>query len=126
MRAAHPIHRRGGQTSDERPSQSSKREAGHIRAVTGFMANQGSRPHDAAMSLSISSVPNVFQSASTAISRATSALSDASATVASATSASEILPAMIDARQQLLYTQAAAKMISTANAMMGSLIDTHA
>lgn len=53
-------------------------------------------------------------------------MNSASAAVASASSVNEILPAMIDARQQLLYTQAAAKMISTANAMMGSLIDTHA
>lgn len=78
------------------------------------------------MSLSIGSASNLAQSASTLINRATNAVSNASATVASATSVNEVLPAMIDARQQLLYTQAAAKMISTANAMMGSLIDTHA
>jgi flagellar hook-associated protein FlgK len=78
------------------------------------------------MSLSISSASNLVQSAGTIINRATNAASNASAAVASATSVNEMLPAMIDARQQLLYTQAAAKMISTANAMMGSLIDTHA
>jgi hypothetical protein len=78
------------------------------------------------MSLSISSTPNLVQSASTMISRAATALSNDSATVASATNVNDVLPAMMDARQQLLYTQAAAKMISTANAMMGSLIDTHA
>jgi hypothetical protein len=78
------------------------------------------------MSLSISSASTLVQSASTLMNRATSAVSNASATVASATSVNEVLPAMMDARQQLLYTQAAAKMISTANAMMGSLIDTHA
>jgi len=53
-------------------------------------------------------------------------MNNAAATVASGASVNDVLPAMIDARQQLLYTQAAAKMISTANAMMGSLIDTHA
>ena len=78
------------------------------------------------MSLAINSTPNIYQSAGTMISRAASAVSDASATVASATNVNDVLPAMIDARQQLLYTQAAAKMISTANAMLGSLIDTHA
>lgn len=78
------------------------------------------------MSLSISSVPNIVQSASTTLSRAATAMNSAAATVASGASVNDVLPAMIDARQQLLYTQAAAKMISTANAMMGSLIDTHA
>jgi hypothetical protein len=91
-----------------------------------FTAAVSWRPHDAAMSLSIGSVPNIFQSASSAISRATTAMSNDAATVASAASVNEVLPAMIDARQQLLYTQAAAKMLSTANSMMGSLIDTHA
>lgn len=78
------------------------------------------------MSLSIASAPNIVQSASTMLSRAASSMASASATVASATDVNDMLPAMIDARQQLLYTQAAAKMISTANAMMGSLIDTRA
>jgi hypothetical protein len=78
------------------------------------------------MSLSINSAPSIVQSASTMLSRAASSLSSASATVASGTDVNDVLPAVIDARQQLLYTQAAAKMISTANAMMGSLIDTRA
>lgn len=95
-------------------------------SVTAFTAICGRCSHDARMSLSIGPTPNIFQSASTAISRASGAVNNASAAVASATSINEMLPAMIDARQQLLYTQAAAKMISTANAMMGSLIDTHA
>jgi flagellar hook-associated protein FlgK len=33
---------------------------------------------------------------------------------------------MVDARQQLLYTKAAARMISTADEMIGSLIDKRA
>ena len=78
------------------------------------------------MSLSINSAPSIVQSASTILSRAANAVSSAAATVASGTSVNDMLPAMIDARQQLLYTQAAAKMISTANAMLGSLIDTRA
>lgn len=78
------------------------------------------------MSLAISSVPNIVQSASTTFGRAATAMNNAAATVASGADVNEMLPAMIDARQQLLYTQAAAKMISTANAMMGSLIDTRA
>lgn len=89
-------------------------------------ANDHPHLHDALMSLSISSAPTLIQSASTIISRAGDALNNASATLASAASIKDVLPAVIDARQQLLYTQAAAKMISTANAMIGSLIDTHA
>jgi len=34
-----------------------------------------------------------------------------------------MLAALVDARQQLMYTQAGAKMMSTANAMLGSIID---
>ena len=36
----------------------------------------------------------------------------------------DTIAALIDARQQVLYTQAGAKVISAANAMIGSLLDT--
>jgi hypothetical protein len=86
----------------------------------------GSSRQNAAMSLSIASTSSLFQSASTMINRASAAVNKSSATVASATDVTDVLPAMIDARQQVLYTQAAAKMISTGNAMIGSLLDTMA
>ena len=35
----------------------------------------------------------------------------------------DFLNAMVDARQQTLYTAAAARMISTSNQMIGSLLD---
>jgi hypothetical protein len=71
---------------------------------------------------------NVFQSASATIQRAVAGLSRDAATVAasSITQTGKLLPALIDSRQQLLYTQAGAKMIETANQMMGSLLDIRA
>jgi hypothetical protein len=41
-------------------------------------------------------------------------------------SSKDAITAMVDARQQLLYTQAAARIISTSNEMIGSLINTRA
>jgi hypothetical protein len=38
----------------------------------------------------------------------------------------DAINAMVDARQQLLYTRAAARMIRTADEMLGSLIDQRA
>lgn len=77
---------------------------------------------------SISSLGNVFQSASATIQRSVANVSRDAAVVASApvTNTSDVLPALIDSRQQLLYTQAGAKMIETANQMMGSLLDIRA
>jgi hypothetical protein len=77
---------------------------------------------------SISSAGTVFQSASAMIQRSVANVSRDAATVASAsvTNASDVLPALIDSRQQLLYTQAGAKLIETANQMMGSLLDIRA
>lgn len=77
---------------------------------------------------SVNSTANVFQSASATIQRAVANLSRDAATVAasSITQTGELLPALIDSRQQLLYTQAGAKMIETANQMMGSLLDIRA
>jgi hypothetical protein len=38
----------------------------------------------------------------------------------------DVLPALIDSRQQQLYVQAAARLMSTADQMLGTLIDIHA
>lgn len=69
-----------------------------------------------------------LQSASAAINRAVSSVNRDAAVVASSTIADprELLPALIDSRQQLLYTQAAAKLISAADQMLGTLIDVRA
>jgi hypothetical protein len=75
---------------------------------------------------SIAAFPSAFQSASTAINRAVAGASSDAATVASASGGQDIsavMAALIDSRQQLLYTQAGAKMMSTADAMLGSIID---
>jgi hypothetical protein len=69
---------------------------------------------------------NPFQGAGTAISRAVAGATQDAAAVASATGTQDpgaMLAALVDARQQLLYTQAGAKMMSTANAMLGTIID---
>jgi hypothetical protein len=83
----------------------------------------------------LSNVGSVFQTAAATISRASAAAEQDAAVVANATMAGsgasggltvgspDFLNAMIDARQQTLYTAAAARMISTSNQMIGSLLD---
>jgi hypothetical protein len=78
---------------------------------------------------SIGSLPSAFQSAATTINRAVAGASGDAATVASSSVAQDpnaMLMALVDAKQQLLYTQAGAKMMSTANAMLGAIIDVSA
>jgi hypothetical protein len=41
-------------------------------------------------------------------------------------SSADTLQALVDARQQVLYTKAAARIISTTDRMVKSLLDTHA
>ena len=75
---------------------------------------------------SLASLPSAFQGATTTINRAVSGAAQDAATVASGSLAqdpSAMLAALIDARQQLLYTQAGAKMMSTASEMLGTIID---
>jgi hypothetical protein len=70
--------------------------------------------------------PNAFQGASATISRAVAGASRDAAAVASSTGMqdpSAMLSALVDARQQLLYTQAGAKMMNTASEMLGTIID---
>lgn len=71
---------------------------------------------------------NILQSASSGINRAVAAVSRDATTVASSSidNVSELLPALIDSRQQLLYTKAAARLMETADKMMGSLLDVQA
>ncbi len=78
--------------------------------------------------ISFASQGSALQSAGVAINRAVAGFTRDAAAVASAsiTSSGELLPALIDAKQQLLYTQAAAKMMQTADQMMGTLLDIRA
>jgi hypothetical protein len=71
---------------------------------------------------------DIMQSAGTAISRGVTAVSHDAAVVASASSVDtgQVLAALINSQQQLMYTQAGAKMMETASQMMGSLVDIRA
>jgi hypothetical protein len=74
----------------------------------------------------IASMPSAFQGATTTINRAVAGASRDAGAVASATGMqdpSAMLAALVDARQQLLYTQAGAKMMNTASEMLGTIID---
>jgi hypothetical protein len=75
-------------------------------------------------------LPDIMQSASATIGKAVAGASADAAVIAGASAGgvdgSEMLAALMDARQQLLYTQAGAKMMETASQMLGSLIDVRA
>jgi len=76
----------------------------------------------------MSGTPSVVQIASAAINRGVAGLNRDAAVIASSSVADlrAALPALIDSRQQLLYTQAAARVMSAANEMLGTLIDIRA
>jgi hypothetical protein len=73
---------------------------------------------------SLGSLPNAFQGATTTINRAVAGAGrDAAAVASPAADPSAMLAALVDARQQLMYTQAGAKMMNTASEMLGTIID---
>lgn len=76
----------------------------------------------------IGAIPGAVQSATGAINRSARALEkDANVVARSASVGSrETLGAMIDSRQQVLYTQAAAKLIKASDEMLQSIIDIRA
>ena len=76
----------------------------------------------------IETLPSVAQSASATINRGVQGLSRDAAIVASASidDSGDMLAALVDSRQQLLYTQAGAKLMNTASEMLGTLIDIRA
>jgi hypothetical protein len=76
----------------------------------------------------ITAIPSALQSATGAIHRAGKALEKDANVVARSTAVEsrDTLSALIDSRQQLLYTRAAAKIITASDAMMKSLIDIRA
>ncbi len=73
----------------------------------------------------ITATPGVYQSAVGTIRKSVAALAQDAHIVANADSAdfTDVLMALVDARQQVLYTKAGAKVISAANEMIGSLLD---
>jgi hypothetical protein len=79
---------------------------------------------------SAGNLPDIMQSAGSTIGRAVARASGDAAVIASASTGGvdggELLTALVDSRQQLLYTQAGAKMMETASQMLGSLIDIRA
>jgi len=77
---------------------------------------------------SITALPSALQSATSAIHRAGDNLKKDANVVARSTAVEsrDTLNALIDSRQQVLYTQAAAKLISASDEMTKSLLDIRA
>ena len=77
---------------------------------------------------SIAAIPSAFQSATSAVHRAVKAAEKDAVVVAnsSAVGSPDTLDALVDSRHQLLYTRAAARIISASDEMMQSLLDVRA
>ncbi len=72
----------------------------------------------------ISAIPAAMHSATATIQRSTSSVARDAAVVAQPGVASkELIHALLDSRQQVLYTSAAAKLISASDQMQQSIID---
>lgn len=86
------------------------------------------RPYAPRMSsIAAVSIPSALQSATSAIQRAGNAVAQDATVVASAQPISrETIQALLDSRQQVLYTSAAAKLIEASDQMTQSVIDTFA
>jgi len=73
---------------------------------------------------SISAIPGVTQIATSAIQRSSKVLASDAAVVANPGVASrDLIGALVDSKQQVLYTAAAAKLISASDEMTQSLLD---
>jgi len=77
---------------------------------------------------SIAAIPSAQQSATGAIQRAVKAVEKHAAVVAnsSAIESRDTLSALIDSRQQVLYTKAAVKILSASDEITKSLLDIRA
>ena len=77
---------------------------------------------------SIAAIPSALQSATSTINRAVKAAEKDAAVIAnsSAVESRETIGALVDSRQQLLYTRMAAKILSTSDEMTKSLLDIRA
>jgi hypothetical protein len=73
-------------------------------------------------------IPSAYQSATSGIQRAIKAHDQDAHVVANSTDVSsrETVSALVDARQQVLYTRAAAKIITSTDAMTKTLLDIRA
>jgi hypothetical protein len=73
----------------------------------------------------VAALPSAQQSATSSIQRAVGSLRKDAHDVAnsSGVASRETIQALLDSRQQLIYTQAAAKIISVSDEMQKSLID---
>lgn len=72
----------------------------------------------------ISAIPSAMHSATATIQGSTNAVARDAAVVAQPGVASkELIQALLDSRQQVLYTSAAAKLISASDQMQQSIID---
>jgi len=73
-------------------------------------------------------LPAALQSSGTAVKRALAGLDRDAAAIAAGSieNTSALLPALIDSRQQLLYSKAATKLMASADEMIGTLIDVRA
>ena len=73
---------------------------------------------------SIAAIPGVLQTATGAIQRSTKVLAQDAAVVANPGVASrDLVEALVDSKQQVLYTAAAAKLISASDEMTRSILD---
>jgi hypothetical protein len=72
--------------------------------------------------------PSALQSATTTISRSLNNLRKDATVVANSSTvmSGDTIEALVDSRQQVLYTSAAAKLISASDEMLASLLDIHA
>jgi hypothetical protein len=73
-------------------------------------------------------IPTALKSATSSISRAVKAVAKDADVVAksSGVEARETIGALVDSRQQVLYTQAAAKLIKASDEMLQTIIDVRA
>ena len=78
--------------------------------------------------IDVASIPSAPQSATSAIRRAVKSLEKDASVVArnSDVDTRDTLNALVDSRQQLLYTRAAAKIITASDAMTKALLDIRA
>jgi hypothetical protein len=80
----------------------------------------------------ITAIPGSFQSAISTIQRSVKKLDDDASVVATSAvdrpegGTKDVVAALVDSRQQVLYTQAAAKIIRATDAMTKTLLDIHA
>lgn len=72
----------------------------------------------------IISIPGAVQAATTAISRSNNALAkDASVVASQKADTRELVGALVDSRQQLLYTAAAVKILTASDEMTKRILD---